>query len=90
MLLLLAHRYQVLSAVATTKSQFEVLVQLLQKDELDFWTSPRINGKTDIMANPDQIEQLAFVLKQTGMAYSVKIADVGKYVNRSYKYVHSN
>jgi carboxypeptidase A4 len=70
--------YQVLSAVATTKSQFEVLVQLLQKDELDFWTSPRINGKTDIMANPDQIEQLAFVLKQTGMAYSVKIADVGK------------
>lgn len=72
--------YKVFSVAAVNSEQFHVLKRLHLGGEFDFWTSPKQNGFTDIMATPDQISFLQSLLTLHGMYSTVKVENVGKII----------
>jgi len=72
--------FKVFSVAAVNNEQFHVLRRLEMTGEYDFWSTPRLNGFTDIMVTPDQISFVQNLLTLHGMYSTVKIANVGKLV----------
>ena len=72
------YRYQVYEAVAKDNPQLEALIDLEQS--FDFWTRVRINAPTDIMAAPDQVNQLLDYLSKYQIEYRIKINNVQEYI----------
>jgi hypothetical protein len=60
--------------------QLEALIDLEQSESFDFWTRVRINAPTDIMAAPDQVNQLLNYLSKYQIEYSIKINNVQEYI----------
>lgn len=72
---------QVLRAFASTPSQVSLLGTLQNgNNELDFWTEPRLNGFTDIMAEGASLQDLKTVLEKHQIPFHVSIGDVDKLV----------
>ena len=65
-------------AVAKDNPQLEALIDLEQS--FDFWTRVRINAPTDIMAAPDQVNQLLDYLSKYQIEYRIKINNVQEYI----------
>jgi hypothetical protein len=74
------YRYQVYEAMAKDIPQLEALIDLEQSESFDFWTRVRINAPTDIMAAPDQVNQLLNYLSKYQIEYSIKINNVQEYI----------
>lgn len=74
------YRYQVYEAMAKDIPQLEALIDLEQSESFDFWTRVRINAPTDIMAAPDQVNQLLDYLSKYQIEYRIKINNVQEYI----------
>lgn len=64
--------------MATTRDQYQILWNVYTSNEsnLDFWTKPVINGKTDVMVPPEEQNAFKLLLDKNGMSYTVKVDDV--------------
>lgn len=63
-------------ATAKTIPQMKALMDLAQSDSFDFWTRISLNAPTDIMAAPDQVNQLLNYLSKYQIEYRTKINNV--------------
>jgi carboxypeptidase A2 len=70
----------VITVFATNEVEANIIKELFDSDEYDFWTSPRKLGATDIMASPEQLPILMRLFVKNGMKHEVKIANVEKLV----------
>jgi hypothetical protein len=66
----------VYEAVPQNTAQVEALSNLELSESFDFWTVVRLNGPTDIMSPPEQVEELLEFLKSHSIKYKQKIGNV--------------
>lgn len=72
--------YQVYEVTAKTIHQLQDLIDLEQSGSYDFWNRIGFNAPTDIMAAPDQINQLTDYLSKSNIEYRMKISNVQQYI----------
>ncbi len=69
-------RFQLFEAVARDKAQAEALINLEMMDLYDFWTQVQLNGPTDIMSSPEQVEELLDFFNSHFIQFRQKIPNV--------------
>ncbi|KAK4016629.1 hypothetical protein OUZ56_031587 [Daphnia magna] len=74
--------YQVYEVTAKTIHQLQDLIDLEQSGSYDFWNRIGFNAPTDIMAAPDQINQLTDYLSKSNIEYRMKISNVQQLIDR--------
>ncbi|EFX89243.1 hypothetical protein DAPPUDRAFT_190503 [Daphnia pulex] len=74
--------YQVYEVTAKTIPQMKALMELAQLESFDFWTRISLNASTDIMAAPDQVNQLLDYLSKYQIEFRTKINNVQELIDR--------